>query len=210
MRLSKSWGQITRTIEVSGKLALHIGRTLSQLDPGLFFLMLIDGFPGVGKTTLAFALGKKLRIPVLSKDTIRDTAAACGYDYEGLSDMAYETINALVAEQLRLGLSVIVDCSCTKLSRREQLVALADASEARFVHVVVQCQDRNETQRRLAGRDVPTHRVRDLARYDEVVSKFDEFDSSALIISSLLSVENMLNLVTRYLELEGIIQSRRD
>lgn len=202
-------GRNTRTIEVSGKLALHIGRTLSQLDPSLLFLMLIDGFPGVGKTTLAFALGKRLRVPVLSKDTIRDTAAACGYDYKDLSDMAYQTINALVAEQLRLGLSVIVDCSCTKLSRRGQLAALADASGARFVHVVVQCQDRNEMQRRLAGRDVPTHRVRDLAKYDEVVSKFDEFDPSALIISSLLSIEDMLKVVARYLKLEEIIQSKK-
>lgn len=174
---------------------------VSHFSQKLQVLILIVGYPGAGKTTLSFALGSVLRIPVLSKDTIRDTAAACGYRYESLSDLAYETLNSMAADQLRLGISAIVDCSCTRTFRRVQFADLSSLYGARFVQVLVQCPDRTELKRRLSERTVSEHRVRDLAKYDEVVSMFDEFESPSLTVSSLEPLDDIvtdvLNLLIR-------------
>jgi predicted kinase len=73
-------------------------------------VIVVAGLPGSGKSTVANGLGGRLGLPVLSVDPIESAilASGIGRSFEtGLA--AYLVAQSLAAEQLRLGLSVVID-----------------------------------------------------------------------------------------------------
>ena len=73
-------------------------------------LIVMSGLPGSGKSTIAECLAERLRIPVFSVDPIESAIirSGIGQSFEtGLA--AYLVAEALASEQLKLGVSVIID-----------------------------------------------------------------------------------------------------
>jgi len=74
------------------------------------YLIVMSGLPGSGKSTIAEGIAQQLRITLLSVDPIESAVVKSGIakSFEtGLA--AYLVAEALAAEQLKLGNSVIVD-----------------------------------------------------------------------------------------------------
>src|SRR5215468_4750140 len=76
--------------------------------------VLMAGFPGTGKTTLAAALGKALGFPVINKDYLKESlllAAATGaITDEELGRAVYEIVFAFAHDMLvRQQISIILD-----------------------------------------------------------------------------------------------------
>ena len=69
------------------------------------YLIAMKGHPATGKSTLAEALARSLKWPLLDKDDIKDHTLGLPRD----NDLAYAILWQMVATQLRLGISVIVD-----------------------------------------------------------------------------------------------------
>jgi predicted kinase len=73
-------------------------------------LIVMSGLPGSGKSTIAERIAQRLRVPVLSVDPIESAIIRAGIarSFEtGLA--AYLVAEALASEQLKIGMSVIVD-----------------------------------------------------------------------------------------------------
>ncbi len=73
-------------------------------------LIVMSGLPGSGKSTLAERIARRLQIPVFSVDPIESAIITSGIPRSFETGVAgYVVAAALASEQLKLGISVIVD-----------------------------------------------------------------------------------------------------
>ncbi len=72
-------------------------------------IIVTSGLPGSGKSTLAEGIGRLSRVPVFSIDPTEAAMWVSGLPKESTGIAAYRVVEAIAAENLKLGLSVIVD-----------------------------------------------------------------------------------------------------
>lgn len=116
-------------------------------------LIAMAGLPGAGKSTVADALARDLRAPVLSVDPIEGAMWAAGIARDQPTGLAaYFVADALARTNLALGLTVIIDAvNAAEPARwmwRE--MAASVGVPLRFIEVV--CSDEDVHRRRLAAR----------------------------------------------------------
>lgn len=70
------------------------------------FILAFKGLPGTGKSTLARALARVLRWPLIDKDDIKDVINA---DCPSAGPLSYDTMFRVASRQLACGLNVICD-----------------------------------------------------------------------------------------------------
>lgn len=88
-------------------------------------LIIIGGFAGAGKTTIATKLSSKYNYPIFSSDVINDALRpALNKDFHEVSPIAYEVMWHLVRRQLTTGVTVIVDTHMSAPRVWESLDAL--------------------------------------------------------------------------------------
>lgn len=119
-------------------------------------LVVIGGLPATGKSTIARVLAQHHKIPYVRIDTIEQSLIRSGIaDVSGTA--GYITGYALAAEQLRLGLSVVVECVNPVEATRNAWSATAQHNSARLLSVEVICSDPDEQSqtRRTASRRHP-------------------------------------------------------
>src|SRR5205807_1185731 len=104
------------------------------------------GFPGTGKSTIARAIAAALHAPLIDRDILRQKAVDLFGNLPQIGRFSYELMFALVEEQLRLGLSVVVDTPLTYRTTYEQAKELARSFQTPML--VVHCQCPPEVQRR--------------------------------------------------------------
>lgn len=117
----------------------------------------MKGHPATGKSTLATTLARLLKWPLLDKDDIKDHTL-------GLPDannLAYAILWQVVATQLRLGISVIVDSPFAYPTLYEQANALATEHHAQLL-VVETVLEETKWRQRLEARSPTesTHKIR--------------------------------------------------
>jgi predicted kinase len=116
--------------------------------------ILIAGVPGVGKTTLAEGLAKRLRAPVLSMDW--QLGALTPFRVltdENVDPLAEMVVVAPLARQLQLGLDVVLDVTGHQATARDRYRRVAESLGARLVGVECVCSDAMAHRARVAGRE---------------------------------------------------------
>jgi predicted kinase len=127
--------------------------------------IILSGPQATGKTTLAMALGAAMSVPVFSRDPLMEALLpsraprvvrrlAWRASWAPAAGLRLQT--ALLARQLELGQSAILECVVPLAARRQWRQMCADA-KCRFVSVECTCSDpaehRNRAeQRRASGR----------------------------------------------------------
>lgn len=129
-------------------------------------ILLFKGPMGVGKSTLARALGKLLGWPVVDKD---DAADVLINHLEGYGPLAYEVMFSQAISLLEQGFSVIIDSPLRgEVGLRNALVMGKDL-DARVKVLELKCSDKRIWQERLAARERrPAHVIatwQDFERY---------------------------------------------
>jgi len=103
-------------------------------------LIIVTGAPATGKTTLAVNLGSQLRLPVLSKDLIKERLLE-SLDAESLRESqelgraAFSVLFAVAQEFLDLGVSLILEAPFTHDASESDLSLLVE----RAAGVVIVC-----------------------------------------------------------------------
>lgn len=77
-------------------------------------LLLVNGSPGAGKTTLAMEISRRLQVPLLAKDTVKEALADALWtgDRESsdrLGGATFPILYSLARVQLELGLSAVIE-----------------------------------------------------------------------------------------------------
>lgn len=121
-------------------------------------LILIDGLPGVGKTTIARKLARAINGIHLRIDSIEQALRNCGLD---VTKEGYVVGYAVAEDNLRLGGTVIADCVNPWPLTREAWRAVAARAQVESLDVEVICSDQAEHRRRVDSRtaDIPGHVV---------------------------------------------------
>jgi predicted kinase len=115
-------------------------------------LTVISGLPATGKSTVASAVAQHTATPYLRVDRIEQTIVAWSSLVHPVGPVGYAVAHQIAAEQLGLGLDVIVECVNPVAVTRDGWVGTATAAGAAVVEVELLCSDPGVHQRRVETR----------------------------------------------------------
>lgn len=129
--------------------AQHLGGiALDHLELARVRLVLVGGLPGVGKSTVAEALGNERGWTVISSDVVRkeivglpsNADATAGWQ-EGIyvpetTSLMYCTMLERATHALRVGESVVLDASWTDVGVRELATRVAEEASADLIEIM--------------------------------------------------------------------------
>ncbi len=148
-------------------------------------LFIFSGLPGVGKSTVAREVAKRLKAVYVRADTIEQAMRDCMPDYE-VTREGYEIAYAVAAENLALGLRVVADSVNPFNITRDAWRNIAISQGKEFMDIEVICSDTTEHRRRVEQRvsDIPGLK---LPTWDETVSRqYEPWTMERLVIDTAM------------------------
>jgi len=164
----------------------------------LMTLIVMRGYPGTGKSTIARAISAALHAPLIDRDILRQKAVDIFGNLPHVGRFSYELMFALAEEQLSLGLSVVVDTPLTYRTTYEQAKEIAQTFHAPML--VVHCRCSPEVQkRRLEGRvgKVSEFQITSWEEWMQWKPRFEDFDDEGCIIDTSNPLDDSLAKVMR-------------
>ena len=115
-------------------------------------LIIIAGLPGSGKSTVAESLAEKLSVPLFSVDPIESSIIESGIHRSFETGLAaYLVAEALAGEQLKRGLSAIIDAVSPVQEARDMWNNLVRTHNATLI--IIECVlERELHQKRIESR----------------------------------------------------------
>ena len=165
-------------------------------------LIVVSGLPGVGKSAIADAVGRRLPAPVLSVDPIEAAIWRSGISPSFETGLAaYQVVATLAEHQLRLGLPVIADAVSSIEVARAMWRRAASRAGAPMRVVEVVCSDAEVHRDRLA------QRVRDIDGFPEptwaaVLARKDEWEpwtDARVVLDTVLPLDHNVELALAFL-----------
>ena len=153
-------------------------------------LIVFAGLPGAGKTTISRAVARDLAATCLRVDAIEQAIRDAGVLAGGVGPSGYAVAQAIAADNLAQGRSVVADCVNPVAASRDGWRAVAARAALPLLDVEVVCSDVDEHRRRV------TTRVVDIAglappSWDSVLTHdYESWDRPRLVLdSATLSVD---------------------
>ena len=165
-------------------------------------LIMFTGLPGSGKTTLAQRVAKSLCIPLFSKDFLQSTLRRMK-----LADRntvhGYHLLLDLADEQLKIGVSVVLDAVFPLEEFRMAARNIADQNKAKFCVVHCYCSNDKTWQERMSGRHryVPNWTPVDWAEVERLRQVYQLWNSQeALFVDALDNLDKNLSLTLQWIQ----------
>jgi predicted kinase len=144
-------------------------------------LIVFGGLPAAGKTTLARELARRLAAAHLRIDTIEQSLNAAGL---AVGPTGYVIANALAADNLMLGRTVVADCVNPVLASRNGWRETAFRCAARLVEIEIICSDLAEHRRRAESRVADIEGLVQPS-WDQIMSKtYEPWDRDRLVLDT--------------------------
>ena len=165
-------------------------------------LVVFSGLAGAGKSTLAEAAGRELRVPVFAEDWLLGSLTPFGgYHLDDLLGIGAELLTALAFRQLALGQSAVLDFPAEDLATRTRWRSLARAAGAEFRVVACTCSDLglHRTRLQLRERGIPGwHEGGNWANVERRLAQFPPWAGEALTVDAVQPLAQNLAAVLRY------------
>ncbi len=161
-------------------------------------VVVMRGYPGTGKSTIARAIAKALHAPLIDRDVIRQTGVDIFGEHPEIGRFAYEMMFALTREQLSVGISVVVDSPLTYRTTYEELRRIAN--DAHVPMLVVHCMCSPQVQRhRLESRKgaVSAFQITSWEDWLQWKPRFEQFDDGGYEVDTANPLEDSLTKIMR-------------
>ena len=141
-------------------------------------VILMRGYPGCGKSSLANALSNKYQVPVVDKDDGKDALQKLAnvVDDAMINQISYDIMLNVTRKQLSNGLSVIVDSPLSRKCLYHQLKHIATTFGATVVVVECSSSDHSIWNNRLVHRRANTqgsfHKPSDLQQVLNLIQSY--------------------------------------
>lgn len=164
-------------------------------------LIIFAGLPGVGKTTIARELARKLGAVYLRIDSIEQALRDSGGVIGPMNDSGYRIAYTLAADNLRLGGTVVADSVNPLRITREAWREVARAAGVESVEIEVKCSDSDEHRRRVESR-ASDIQGQEFPTWAEVMAReYETWDRERIEIdTNHLSVEKSVTLICSKLQ----------
>ena len=166
-------------------------------------IIVTSGLPGSGKSTIAEGIGRRLRSPVFSIDPAEAAMWAAGSPKEKTGIAAYRVVEAIAAENLKLGLTVIIDAVNPVEEARQMWRDLAQRFEVPVYFIECLCSDDQIHKARIEKR------VRNIAgmpettwdRVQERKAEYEEWRDARLSLDTAYETpEALITRAMKYLQ----------
>lgn len=163
-------------------------------------LISFAGLPGVGKTTLARELARRIRAIHLRVDSVEAALSRSVLRIHPAEDAGYQAIAAVAKDNLLLGLDVIADTVNSIRITRELWASVASEAGADLVNVEVVCDDRDVHRARVEARASDLEGL-EVPSWEKVLSREYEpwVDDRLVVDTSRRDVAECVDEIIRYL-----------
>lgn len=159
-------------------------------------IILFRGKAGTGKTTLSNALARRLRVPVLHKDDLYDSAAAFVADHQARNEICFQFLYRFLQHAIESKATVMLDFGLNHLDAVRELKNWIEARGGELKTFVCICSDESLWSERLAERSanpLPNQLITNLADLKEHYrSIHDGYLDGEMIVDSSMPQEVLI------------------
>jgi predicted kinase len=185
---------------------------VSSTVQGGQWLVVVTGWTGAGKSTIADAMANELRATVASFDWVmsalrchEDVWSAVEEPVELQRRIGWDLLSRIVEQQLRGGRSCILDLVAREQPRQEW-AALADRYSASFAVVECVCSDVEVHRRRVDGRrrEIPGWYELKWEWVERGRQLYEPLSEPKVVIDAIEPLEHNLGVVMHHLSTERV------
>ena len=147
-------------------------------------LIVLGGLSGVGKTSVARQLARRLNAVHSQVDSIEQAVRESGVTVVSLDDAGYRVGYAVADDNLRLGHTVIADSVNPVPVTRDAWLEVANRMKVTVVEVEVKCSDRLEHRRRAEQRLREEPRLNGPTRQAVVSRDYRDWDRDHMVVDT--------------------------
>ena len=165
-------------------------------------IIVVSGLPGSGKSTLSESIAQALQIPIFSVDPIESSILEAGIARSFETGLhAYIVVKRLGAEQLKLGMSIIIDAVSPVVEARVMWEKLAKGYDAKLI--IIECVvDEKLHKKRLKKRVRNLHGIAEITWEDVEVRKKDyvPWTQERLVVDTAKENKKILEEALKYIK----------